>query len=194
MVTPKVAYSPQEVAAATSLSLRRVIRAIAAGELKSTKLGRRRIICADDLQQYVRGATVVTARKSDCMIPAEHNTRLPLRFETHDLAFAAYVRCREYSLLDVGIDHRAAPRTIRRVSDLCNRPIRLPRRVRQRVVSDSRRPRQKRRPPVICPRTIVELIPPAAVMWIAFGAGVVMSLVRHVTGPCPRPTRRRSCS
>jgi excisionase family DNA binding protein len=54
MVPSKVAYSPQEVATATSLSLRRVMRAIAAGELKSTKIGRRRIIRADDLESFLR--------------------------------------------------------------------------------------------------------------------------------------------
>jgi hypothetical protein len=35
------------------------------------------------------------------MIPTDHSGGQPSRFETHDLALAAYLRCREDSLLDV---------------------------------------------------------------------------------------------
>ena len=50
----KLAYSPQEAADASSLSLRAIWRAIETGELKSAKVGRRRIIPAADLAEFLR--------------------------------------------------------------------------------------------------------------------------------------------
>ena len=50
----KIAYSPQEVASATSLSLRMIMRLIASGELKSFKVGRRRIVRSRDLNAFLR--------------------------------------------------------------------------------------------------------------------------------------------
>jgi excisionase family DNA binding protein len=52
----RIAYSPREAAVATSLSVRRIMRAIAAGELKSTKVGRRRIIRPRDIEEFLRRA------------------------------------------------------------------------------------------------------------------------------------------
>jgi excisionase family DNA binding protein len=52
----KIAYSPREAAIATSLSLRKITRAISAGELKSSKIGRRRIIQRRDLEAFLAGA------------------------------------------------------------------------------------------------------------------------------------------
>jgi excisionase family DNA binding protein len=52
----KIAYSPREAAAATSLSLRKITRAISSGELKSSKIGRRRIIQRNDLETFLRGS------------------------------------------------------------------------------------------------------------------------------------------
>ena len=51
--TTKLAYSPREAATATSLSVRQITRAIAAGDLKSTKIGRRRVIARTDLERYI---------------------------------------------------------------------------------------------------------------------------------------------
>jgi excisionase family DNA binding protein len=50
----KIAYSPQEVASATSLSLRTILRVIASGQLKSFKVGRRRIVRSRDLTAFLR--------------------------------------------------------------------------------------------------------------------------------------------
>jgi excisionase family DNA binding protein len=49
----KIAYSPREAATATSLSVRQITRAISAGDLKSSKIGRRRVIARADLERYV---------------------------------------------------------------------------------------------------------------------------------------------
>jgi excisionase family DNA binding protein len=51
--TTRIAYSPKEAADATSLSLRKLMGAIASGELRSFKKGRRRVILARDLQRYL---------------------------------------------------------------------------------------------------------------------------------------------
>ncbi len=51
---PIVAYSPQGAAFASSLSIRTIRAALAAGELRSKKKGRRRIIFACDLERYLR--------------------------------------------------------------------------------------------------------------------------------------------
>jgi excisionase family DNA binding protein len=58
----KLAYSPKEAATATSLSVRQISRAISAGDLKSSKIGRRRVIARADLERYV---TVGTASESN---------------------------------------------------------------------------------------------------------------------------------
>ena len=50
-----VAYSPRQAADASSLSLRHVMTAIAAGRLRSFKHGRRRLIFRDDLETYLKG-------------------------------------------------------------------------------------------------------------------------------------------
>jgi excisionase family DNA binding protein len=52
--TNKIAYSPREAADVTSLSLRKLMDAIAAGELRSFKKGRRRVIFRADLEAYLR--------------------------------------------------------------------------------------------------------------------------------------------
>jgi len=49
----KVAYSPEEAAAASSLSVRSIWNAIARGELRSSKKGRRRLILARDLEAWL---------------------------------------------------------------------------------------------------------------------------------------------
>ena len=49
-----LAYSPKEAAAASSLSLRKVMEAIATRELRSLKKGRRRLILRTDLEAYLR--------------------------------------------------------------------------------------------------------------------------------------------
>jgi excisionase family DNA binding protein len=49
----KIAYSPREATTATSLSLRQITRAISAGDLKSSKIGRRRVITRTDLERYL---------------------------------------------------------------------------------------------------------------------------------------------
>ena len=54
-MTPKMAFSPTEAAQASSLSLRTVMSAIASGELPSMKVGRRRIVLAEDLESFLRG-------------------------------------------------------------------------------------------------------------------------------------------
>jgi excisionase family DNA binding protein len=48
-------YSPQAAAQVTSLSLRRITTAIATGELRSVKRGRRRLIFREDLERFLRG-------------------------------------------------------------------------------------------------------------------------------------------
>lgn len=52
--TSVVAYSPKGVAEVSSLSLRKVMDAIAKGELRSFKKGRRRIILREDVEQFLR--------------------------------------------------------------------------------------------------------------------------------------------
>jgi excisionase family DNA binding protein len=54
--TEIIALSPRAAAAASSLSLRTVMQAIASGELPSTKLGRRRLVFRQDLEWYLRSA------------------------------------------------------------------------------------------------------------------------------------------
>jgi len=54
MNEPRIAFSPQQAADATSLSLRQIRRAIADGSLQSTKISRRRIVLAEDLDAYLR--------------------------------------------------------------------------------------------------------------------------------------------
>jgi excisionase family DNA binding protein len=49
-----MAYSPQGAAEASSLSLREVMRAIAAGQLRSFKRGRRRLVFREDLEAYLK--------------------------------------------------------------------------------------------------------------------------------------------
>jgi len=51
-----VAYSPRTAADASSLSLRTVMAAIASGQLRSFKKGRRRVIFSSDLDSYLRSA------------------------------------------------------------------------------------------------------------------------------------------
>jgi len=53
----KIAYSPREAAAATSLSLRQITRAISSGALKSSKVGRRRVIARIHLERYISGGS-----------------------------------------------------------------------------------------------------------------------------------------
>jgi excisionase family DNA binding protein len=55
--TPRIAFSPQEAAETTSLSLRTLMDAIASGELRSLKKGRRRLILAKDLDAYLQSQT-----------------------------------------------------------------------------------------------------------------------------------------
>src|SRR5688572_2806630 len=50
----KLAYSPQEAADVSSLSLRAIWRAIESGDLKSSKVGRRRFIRVIDLESFLR--------------------------------------------------------------------------------------------------------------------------------------------
>ena len=50
----RLAYSTREAAATSSLSERQIAKAIAEGELKSVKKGRRRLILASDLMAYLR--------------------------------------------------------------------------------------------------------------------------------------------
>ena len=49
-----LAYSPRGAAEASSFSLREVMKAIADGELRSFKRGRRRIILREDLEQFLK--------------------------------------------------------------------------------------------------------------------------------------------
>ena len=49
-----LALSPRQVVDVSSLSLRQVMKAIATGDLKSFKKGRRRIILREDLEAYLR--------------------------------------------------------------------------------------------------------------------------------------------
>ena len=49
-----VAYSTRQAALVSSLSLRHVMNAIATGELRSYKKGRRRVIFREDLETYLR--------------------------------------------------------------------------------------------------------------------------------------------
>ena len=49
-----IAYSPKEAADVSSLSLRKLMAAVATGELRSFKKGRRRIILAKDLEAYLQ--------------------------------------------------------------------------------------------------------------------------------------------
>ena len=49
----RLAYSPREAATTSSLSERHIAKAIADGELKSVKKGRRRLILAEDLRKYL---------------------------------------------------------------------------------------------------------------------------------------------
>jgi excisionase family DNA binding protein len=51
-----IAYSTRQAAVVSSLSLREVMKAIATGELKSFKKGRRRIIFRQDLEAYLRSS------------------------------------------------------------------------------------------------------------------------------------------
>jgi excisionase family DNA binding protein len=60
----RISYSPQQAAAVTSLSLRQITRAIASGELASTKIGRRRVITRVALENYVCGGTLNDATHS----------------------------------------------------------------------------------------------------------------------------------
>jgi excisionase family DNA binding protein len=50
----RIAYSPREAAAASSLSVRKLMAAIADGHLKSYRKGRRRLIFREDLERYLR--------------------------------------------------------------------------------------------------------------------------------------------
>jgi len=52
-----LAYSPRGAAEASSFSLREVMKAIADGELRSFKRGRRRIILREDLEQFLNRQT-----------------------------------------------------------------------------------------------------------------------------------------
>jgi excisionase family DNA binding protein len=52
----KIAYSPLQAANATSLSLRTIMRAIKSGQLKSSKVGRRRIVRSRDLNAFLNRA------------------------------------------------------------------------------------------------------------------------------------------
>lgn len=49
-----IAYSPQQASDVSSLSLRTITAAIASGQLRSFKRGRRRIIFRTDLDTYLR--------------------------------------------------------------------------------------------------------------------------------------------
>ena len=49
-----LALSPRQVVDVSSLSMRHVMKAIATGELKSFKKGRRRIIFREDLEAYLQ--------------------------------------------------------------------------------------------------------------------------------------------
>jgi excisionase family DNA binding protein len=50
----RLSYNPQEAALTTGLPLRTITAAIASGELRSFKKGRRRIIFREDLDAYLR--------------------------------------------------------------------------------------------------------------------------------------------
>ena len=49
-----LAYSPRQAADVSSLSLRKLMKDIANGRLRSYRKGRRRIILAEDLRRYLR--------------------------------------------------------------------------------------------------------------------------------------------
>jgi excisionase family DNA binding protein len=51
-----IAYSPEQAAQVSSLSVRSIAAAIATGDLRSFKRGRRRIIFKADLETYLRSA------------------------------------------------------------------------------------------------------------------------------------------
>lgn len=51
-----MAYSPKGASQASSLSIRQVMKAIANGELRSFKRGRRRLIFREDLETYLRSS------------------------------------------------------------------------------------------------------------------------------------------
>jgi excisionase family DNA binding protein len=60
-----IAYSPRTAAEVSSLSLRTVMTAIASGELRSVKKGRRRIVFAVDLENYLRSAQPAPTPEAD---------------------------------------------------------------------------------------------------------------------------------
>jgi excisionase family DNA binding protein len=54
-LTDRLSYNPQQASLATGLPLRTITAAIASGDLRSFKVGRRRLIFRDDLERYLRG-------------------------------------------------------------------------------------------------------------------------------------------
>jgi excisionase family DNA binding protein len=54
MFSSKVLLSLQEVSALTGLSLRTTAKLIASGELKSVRIGRRRLVHRDELERFAR--------------------------------------------------------------------------------------------------------------------------------------------
>ena len=50
----QVAYSTHQAAEVSSFSLRQIMKDIASGKLRSRKKGRRRIILASDLKDYLK--------------------------------------------------------------------------------------------------------------------------------------------
>jgi excisionase family DNA binding protein len=54
MTELRIALSPREVATATSLSLRSVMRAIASNALRSRRVGRRRLVLVRDVTAFLR--------------------------------------------------------------------------------------------------------------------------------------------
>jgi excisionase family DNA binding protein len=71
-VVDQIAYSPPQAAAASSLSLRTITAAIASGELRSFRLGRRRIVFRTDLDAYLRSEiTSGAAPESKDAVPRE---------------------------------------------------------------------------------------------------------------------------
>lgn len=55
-VAPRLAYSVQELAVMTGLGTTTIYQLIAAGRLRTVKVGRRRIVPADSIRDLIDGA------------------------------------------------------------------------------------------------------------------------------------------
>jgi excisionase family DNA binding protein len=54
LLSSRILFSPREFSALTGLSLRTTTKLIASGELKSIRVGRRRLVHRDELERFAR--------------------------------------------------------------------------------------------------------------------------------------------